>query len=61
MADRYINVMVTVSRQRMDALHAARAAAGLSTLTDSQMLHQLVQAGETVELEALKLLTPEAA
>lgn len=43
------------------ALHAARAAADLSTITDSQMLHIVVEAGEAIELQCYADLAPEAA
>ena len=58
--DTYITVPVIVSRQRMDTLHAARNAAGLSALTDSQMVYIVMQAGEPVELQCYADLTPEA-
>ena len=57
----YIQLPVIISRERMDELHAARKAAGLSPLSDLQMLYVVVAAGETAELESLKLLTTEAA
>lgn len=59
--DTYITVPVVVSRQRLDALHAARNAAGLSALTDSQMVYIAMQVGEAIELQCYADLTPEAA
>lgn len=61
MADTYTTVPVVVSRQRMDALHDARKAAGLRPISDEQMLLIVVEAGAASEIESLKLLAPEAA
>lgn len=57
----YTQESIVIRRERMDALHAARKAAGLSPISDVQMLYVVVQAGEAAELESLKLLAPEAA
>lgn len=57
----YTQESIVIRRERMDALHAARKAAGLSEITDSQMLLIVVEAGAASELESLKLLAPEAA
>lgn len=61
MSDTYESVQIVISHRRLAALHAARAAAGLSRLTDAQMVYVVWQAGEAAELESLRLLNPEAA
>lgn len=52
---------IIVNADRLADLHALRAAAGLSKISDDSMLHICLTAGMTAEAESLLLLAPDAA
>lgn len=57
----YLRLAVIVNADRLADLHALRAAAGLSKISDDSMLQICLTAGMTAEAESLLLLAPDAA
>lgn len=52
---------IIVNADRLADLHALRAAAGMSKISDDSMLQICLTAGMTAEAESLLLLAPDAA
>lgn len=57
----YARHTIIVNADRLADLHALRAAAGLSKISDDSMLQICLTAGMTAEAESLLLLAPDAA